>query len=199
MHSGASGDEPPAISGRPLTAAERRDVEDALYVVRAMVGRQVAGMPPHLRDDLHQVALEAVCRARMRWVQGVAKFSTYAVFRAQGAVRDYLRDQRHGTRGHPEPDPISLDEPVSAHGDRDDTLSDLLEAPEHDHGHLELLHEVATELKRMPEPIARTFRLVALDGRRLQDVADSDGVTESAISQRIHRARALLQPLAAAA
>jgi RNA polymerase sigma factor (sigma-70 family) len=187
------------MSGRALTAAERADVEDAMHVVRAMVARQVAGMPAHLRDDLHQAALEAVCRARMRWVQGHAKFSTYAVFRAQGAVRDYLRGQRHGSRNHPEPDPISLDEPVSARGDQEDTLTGLLEAPEHDHGHLELLREVAAELKRMPEPIARTFRLVALDGLRLQDVADSDGVTESAIAQRIQRARARLEPLAAAA
>jgi RNA polymerase sigma factor (sigma-70 family) len=187
------------MSGRALTDAERRDVEDAVYVVRAMVGRQVAGLPEHLRDDLHQVALEAVCRARMRWVQGLAKFSTYAVFRAQGAVKDYLRDQRHGSRGHPEPDPLSLDEPLSARGDQEETLGGRLEAPEHDHGHLELLHEVAAELHRMPDPIARAFRLVALDGRRLQDVADSESVSESAISQRMQRARRRLEPLAAAA
>jgi RNA polymerase sigma factor (sigma-70 family) len=188
------------MSGRALTPAERRDVEEAMYVVVAMVSRQVAAMPADLREDLHQVALEAVCRARMRWVQGLAKFSTYAVFRAQGAVKDYLRAQRAGTRAHPEPDPVSLDAPMSSHGDEEDTLTGRLEAPDHDrHGHLELLHEIAAELRRMPEPIARTFRLVALDGQRLQDVADSESVTESAISQRLHRARALLEPLAVAA
>jgi DNA-directed RNA polymerase specialized sigma24 family protein len=113
---------------------------------------------------------------------------------AVGGARDYLRDQRPGSRAYPAEAPLSLEQEYE-----DRSLHELLVAPDDGLEHRETLRLVEAELDRMSGSVAAAFRLVAYLGLTLREVAELEGVTESAIGQRMIRARAGSRALAQAA
>lgn len=60
-------------------------------------------------------------------------------------------------------------------------------------GQLRMREEVLVMLSRIPEKLARTLRLHAIDGYSYKEVAEKEGVTLPVVKSRIHRAREKLR------
>jgi RNA polymerase sigma factor (sigma-70 family) len=179
-----------------LSADHQRDVEAIVPYIRVVLRSQFRSVPTHVEQgDLLQAAMEAVCKARPRFDPNKgATWPTYAAVCAVGGARDYLRDQRPGSRAYPADAPLSLEQQYE-----DRSLHELLVAPDDGHEQREILRLVEVELDRMSGSMAAAFRLVAYLGYTLREVAEMEGVTESAIGQRMIRARRRLKPIAQAA
>ena len=148
------------------------------------------------RDDLFQVGMEAVVRAAARYrPDSPAPFSAFARYRIRGAMQDYRRSERPGSRRYPGVRPLSLDESV---GDQRDGQQMLLgeTLPSWDPEPLDplLLVQVWTLIDALPDDMSRAVRLCAEAELTIQDIATIEGVTASAISHRLRRASAILQP-----
>jgi RNA polymerase sigma factor (sigma-70 family) len=180
----------------PLSSDQQRDVEAIVPYIRMVLRKHFHSVPTHVEHgDLLQAAMEAVCKARPRFQTGRgATWPTYAAVCAVGGARDYLRDQRPGSRAYPAEAPLSLEQEYE-----DRSLHELLVAPDDGHEQREVLRLVEAEVDRMPGSMAAAFRLVAYLGYTLREVAEMEGVCESAIGQRMIRARRRLEPIAQAA
>jgi RNA polymerase sigma factor (sigma-70 family) len=148
------------------------------------------------RDDLFQVGMETAVRAAARYrPDSPATFSTFAQYRIRGAMQDYLRSERPGSRRYPGVRPLSLDESV---GDQRDGQQMLLgeTLPSWDPEPLDplLLVQLWTLIDALPDVMSRAVRLCAEAELTMQDIAAIEGVTVAAISHRLTRARAILQP-----
>jgi len=170
---------------RPLTATERADVESVVPYITALIGSRFQWALRYAdREDIVQAALEAACRARQRYRPDDGTWSNYASYRAKGAVYDYMRQQRPGTRGHPEDPPVSLN-------DDSDLVAQLVEEEPAIEAE-ELLRDVDRVLDELPPAISRAFVLVVYLGLTQIEAGELEGVTGSAISFRLSRARAHL-------
>jgi RNA polymerase sigma factor (sigma-70 family) len=150
------------------------------------------------RDDLFQVAMEAVCRAAPRYDETRASFPTFAGHRADGAIRDYLRRERPGTRHNPQPYPLSLDEPLP-HADGSGeivTVADLFPVEDPEPADDRLAQQLFAAVDRLPGPRGRIMRLYAEAGLTQAEIGELEGVTESRVNQQLKAARAQLQPVA---
>ena len=148
------------------------------------------------RDDLFQVGMETAVRAAARYrPNSPATFSTFAQHRIRGAMKDYLRSERPGTRGYPGVRPLSLDESVGSQRDGQQMLlGETL--PSWDPEPLDplLLVQIWTLIDALPDVMSRAVRLCAEAELTRQEIATIEGVTPAAISHRLARARAILQP-----
>lgn len=62
-------------------------------------------------------------------------------------------------------------------------------------GQIRMHEEVMVMLSRIPEKLARTLRLHAIDGYSYKEVAEKEGVTLPVVKSRIHRAKEKLRHL----
>lgn len=174
-----------------LTDTERTMLEEVAPVVRRLIAWKftVAALDP---DDLFQVAMVGLCSDVRRYDPSKgASWPTYAHIRAQGIIRDHLRDIRPGSRGNPQPWPLSLDEQFDNGDGTTATITDLFPvedpAPADDRLHRLLQHLI----DRLPDAQARAIRFYA-GGYTLAEIGELEGVSESRICQRLTAARKTL-------
>lgn len=181
--------------GRPLTDVERADVERLAPRIRTLVFAVSNGHGGYgyTYEDTFQAAMEAVCRSRRRWdPDGGASFSTYAITRAKGAIYDFLREQRPGTREHPAQAPSSLDEHMS-HDEEGATFLAMLAYDDPEPSDELFERQVQAEVDTLKPRVQAAIRLHAQD-LTLREVGEIMGASESRVSQLVAEARKALRP-----
>ena len=181
---------------RHAAPADAPDVLALVPLVRSIVGHARLPSGTIERDDLFQVGMEAVVRAATRYrPDSPATFSTFAAHRIRGAMQDYLRSERPGTRRYPAVRPRSLEESV---GDQRDggqmLLGEKLLSWDPEPSDPLLLAQVETLIDALPGALSCAVRLSAEADLSIHDIATIEGVSDTAINQRLKRARAILKP-----
>lgn len=157
--------------------------------MQAMVAQHFRNVPEAVAasDDLVQVAMEAVCMAAARWDPSRASFSTFAQFRAHGAVQDYLRRQSFGGRyHHGEFEFVSLYAPSTKDGDS--LLAEIIPGRFEFEDPL-LRPDIDRVLSTLPLDTQSAWELHVDQDMTLSEIAAIFGVTESMIAHRISNAR----------
>jgi len=87
---------------KPLTNAQRTLVEDHLWLVGCITNTMHARLPGSVeRDDVEQAGRMGLIEAAQRFVEGrSASFPTYARWRINGAIQDYLRSLDAASKEH---------------------------------------------------------------------------------------------------
>jgi RNA polymerase sigma factor (sigma-70 family) len=177
--------------------ATRADIEAVAPLIRREVTYRFRRAPEWIdRDDLVQEAMVAVCTAAWRWEPAKGAFSTFAGHRAIGGVLDYLRDERPGTRKHPQKYPLSLDHEYTAPGGGRVSVANLFPVYDPQPADDVLRKRLFAEVDKLPEDTARVFRLCVEAEMTQVEVADLEGVSRSHICRRIADARRRMLPMA---
>jgi RNA polymerase sigma-70 factor (ECF subfamily) len=142
--------------------------------VRGYLWRLVRDGP--LADDLTQTTFLSVTRARGRFIKG-ARFKPWLYAIATNAARDVLRRRRELT--------TETGEVLTG----DDAK---VEAPEPDRG---LEKHVRAALLQLPDAQREAIELHRFGGLSFAEIAQSAGVTESAVKVRAHRGYEKLREL----
>ena len=184
------------VSGRHRDRHAAPEVLALVPLVRSIVEDVRFPSATIERDDLFQVGMEAVVRAATRYrPDSPATFSTFAAHRIRGAMQDYLRSEHPGTRRYPGVRPRSLEESV---GDQRDgqqlLLGETLPSWDPEPPDPLLLAQIETLIDALPNVLSSAVRLSAEADLSTHDIAMLEGVSEWAISHRLKRARAILQP-----
>lgn len=158
-----------------LTENRKRLVVDYMYLAERIAFKKKRSVPPQVDvEELKSAAYFGLVDAAEKYKEGIGKFSTYAYYRINGAVIDYLRELGWGKCSNRQ-SAVSLDAEV---GDKF-SIKDTLEAKS-----IRSSDEFFTEIsKELPEKATRILKSYYLDGRSLREIAGSCHVTESRISQ----------------
>ncbi|HET6908890.1 MAG TPA: sigma-70 family RNA polymerase sigma factor [Mycobacteriales bacterium] len=194
----------PVASGRTSREVEAL-VESNVRLARWAV-TSTTRWPGESYDEMLADALVGLFDAARRWDADKASFPCFAVPRIRGAIADGRRERDPLTRGarrRGEPMPLALDYAIPRQREGENlTLADTLEDPNDDMtALLDLLEQqersawLADSLSSL-RPQQRQVMEGLLAGRKLQEIGDELGLTESRISQI---KKAALERLACAA
>lgn len=177
-----------------LTRDQQADVERVIPGVWGVVRSTYRGrFTAFTADDVFQYTIESVCRARLRWDPAKSSWLNYALTRARGAVIDFLREERPGSRQYPALNPFSLDSfPHDPDGNSPLDKLDVHQDPEPPDALLEA--QLWQAVDGLPGRCSNVFRLYAEADLTMAQVAELTGVTEARVSQIVKEARRRLQP-----
>lgn len=176
----------------PLTDAQRTLVEENLGLISFAMNK----LPIYLfdsREDAFQIgAIGLMKAARSYDPDRKILFATYAVPCITNELRMALR---HINSSNPPGRTSSYDAPIAdAEGC---SLLDLIPSTEQSAAERfdihETLGEVVTVLKKMKDPDALQIIRMVVQNCRQEEIAESLGITQSAISRKIRKIRAALQ------
>lgn len=176
----------------PLTEAQRTLVEENLRLVSFAMNK----LPIYLfdsREDAFQIGVIGLMKAARSYDPSrKILFATYAVPCITNELRMALR---HINSSNPPGRTFSYDSPIpDAEGY---SLLDLIPSTEQNADERYTVHEtlgeVVTALKKMKDPDALEIIRMVVQNRRQEEIAETLGITQSAISRKIRKIRAALQ------
>lgn len=148
------------------------------------------------REELVAAGMVGLWQAWKRWdpARGV-KLATYVTPRVLGAMYDHLREMAPGTRGNPQPRPVSLDAPrVYDDGGRPVNLYDeLVESADGAGAGLDRDDFWRGVLKRLRWPLNYVVLRYYRDGMTLRQIGGELCLCESRVSQMHGEAIGLLR------
>lgn len=176
----------------PLTDAQRTLVEENLGLVSFAMSK----VPVYLfdsREDAFKVGVIGLMKAARSYdPDRKILFATYAVPCITNELRMALR---HINSSNPPGRTCSYDAPIP--DTEGCSLLDLLPSTEQNANERfivrETLGEVVAALKKMKDPDALDIIRMVVQNRRQEEIAESLGITQSAISRKIRKIRAALQ------
>lgn len=162
---------------------EQRALVEANIGLAGWAVRHVGGNPSHYlsggRDDLYSAALEALCRAALRFDPGRGvTFAAYAAQRLRGAVLDELRRDSRSARV--KAGPLSAD---GARASDDPTPEELVVA------RLDAARRVGELRDRLPRWQFRALEGYAAAGGDIAAAARSLGLARGSMWTTMYRAR----------
>jgi RNA polymerase sigma factor (sigma-70 family) len=184
--------------GLPQAArvVDDRAIESMIPLVWHIIHTRFCRLPQCVsRDDMFQVAMEAVCRAAPRHDPGKGAFSTFVSPRAYGAILDHLRTEGPGSQNKPQPYPRSLDEVFTGRDGSPMTILDRFPVNDPEPPDDVLTRELYAAVDHLPDACGRIFRLYAEGELTPAEVAGLEGLSESRIYQQIEAARRELRPI----
>lgn len=134
--------------------------------------------PGPAREDLNQEILMALWQAIPRF-EGASSLRTFVFRVAHNQCIDAIR------RGK-----INLAEPEEL-----DTMPARQDSPEQHAAHLQQLERLARSMRAHLSPSHRQALSLALEGFSHQEIAETMGISLSAVAVRVHRARQTLKSL----
>lgn len=161
------------------------EIEAIIPAVRAAVYRVFHRLPPHVdREDLLQEGLLRAFHDAPRWDPLRGTFEGFVIMQAIWGAREFMRDQRAGSRTYPAVEAVTLEgRPEIVDEDSELTVPDLAWE-----------RRLWAAVDSLPYPLGATFRLYVEAELSMEAIGRLEGVTDSAISLRLKRAREILGP-----
>ena len=155
-----------------LTENKKQLVLDNMSLAEGLAFRRKKSVPPQVSiDELKSAAYLGLVEAAEKYKDG--NFSTYAFYRINGAIIDYLRDLGWGSR-HKRQSAVSLDL------ENDEfSIKNLLEAKSSVDS-VEVFIEISKDL---PEKATTILIEYYCEGQSLKDIANNNSVSEGRICQ----------------
>lgn len=148
---------------------------DYMYLAERIAFKKKRSVPPQVDvEELKSAAYLGLVDAAGKYKEGIGNFPTYAYYRINGAIIDYLRELGWG-KSNNRKSAVSLDAEVSDNF----SIKDTLEAKS-----IRSSDEFFTEIsKELPEKATDILKSYYVDGLSLREIADAFHVSESRISQ----------------
>lgn len=158
-----------------LTDIRKKLVVDNMYLAERIAFKKKRSVPPQVDvEELKSAAYFGLVDAAEKYKEGVGNFPTYAYYRINGAVIDYLRELGWGKCNNRK-SAASLDAEVND----EFSIKDTLEAKSIRSSD-EFFDEISKELTEKAKEILKSYYL---GGQSLKEIAGDCHVTESRISQ----------------
>lgn len=170
----------------PLTDAQRALVEAHMWLVKCIAGARSLGLPPSVeRGDVEQAGYLGLMAAARRYEAGsAASFVTFARFRVNGAITDYLRGLDGASKEHrrrikaeeaEEVVEVSLDSLRGAHSTG--------ETPEEASMALEFSQQLRSLVEGLDGRDRTIIQQYYFQGSNMEQIADTLGVGTPRVSQ----------------